>query len=612
MCGILLFRDSAVQRDDLRVLAAMDAMRRRGPDNSEVYWNDGLALGHVRLSIIDCTPEANQPFWDATGRYVISYNGEIYNYRELREELVRGGVRLRTSGDTEVLLEWLVRHGWKTTLDRVRGMFAFILLDTLTGRILIGRDHFGQKPVYYSMGGGSLAVASSVVSVLALVGRKSPSVAAYWSYMCVPGDRGTRGLILPENTFFDDIQVLPAGHVLEVVGDDTRLHRYFRPVDLVDPVLGAELSAAPHDQLVDELGERLKIAADRHLVSDVPVGVLLSGGIDSSLVYWYAAATSEVTCFTKISPGIETIPLDVVPELLKKRPNSCFLHVQRPDDYLGATCGFVTDSGFPPRWGTAPAMNTLCRDARRNDIPVLLGGDCADEYFGGYDHYEQLFERGQLDDLGPLVSVDTGTPFYRPEVMQSYEALQRDIRGEIWDRLDFMTDRSERYAQATLLHDTTTFLQVCNLPHSDAYSMMASVELRNPMLDMDLVRFAVNLPMAVKAGRHRSGHYGKILMRDLAEREMGAVVQCQKEGTRNYAMQAARQDYWDFSRFAIREILPIPATISTRQALRLVHLEMFHRLFVCGETEFLPSILTAEGQIFWCKTHGGPAPFSPR
>lgn len=582
----------------------MDAMRRRGPDNSEIYWGDGFALGHQRLAIIDCSAEANQPFRDATGRYLISYNGEIYNYRELRKELLPAGVELRTNSDTEVLLELLVRRGWKETLSRVRGMFAFVLLDTRSGRILIGRDHFGQKPVYYSTEGGDLAVASSVVSVLALTGSRPPSAASYWSYMCVPGDRGTRGLMLPGATFFDGIHALPAGHVLEVSGDQVRVQRYFQPADLVDPELSARLSATSQEDLLLELRKRLEVAAARHLVSDVPVGILLSGGIDSSLVYWYASAISDVTCFTKLSPSIESIPLDVVPELLKKRPNSCFFHVQKPGDYLGATCDFVAESGFPPRWGTAPAMTTLCSDARRNGIPVLLGGDCADEYFGGYDHYESLFEQARYDDLGPLVGTDRTSPFYRREFMEPYETLQRDLRREILERLQFLSDRSEQYAQATLLQDTTTFLQVCNLPHSDAYSMRASVELRNPMLDLDLVRFAVNLPISARADRHQSGHYGKVLMRELAEREIGRFVQCRKEGTRNYALQAANPEYWEFSKFSIKEILPIPENLSLRQALRLVHLEIFHRLFFCRQAEFLPDILTPAGLAFWQSASG--------
>ena len=165
MCGILYYRSQKLVRGDERIARAMSHISVRGPDGQDVLWGEGYALGHTRLAIIDPSAAANQPFWDASRRYVIAYNGEIYNYAELRRELINRGINLRTTSDTEVLIELLARDGWAATCRRVRGMFAFILIDNETGKVLVARDHFGQKPLYWHYSGGAFAAAVHGVDV---------------------------------------------------------------------------------------------------------------------------------------------------------------------------------------------------------------------------------------------------------------------------------------------------------------------------------------------------------------------------------------------------------------------------------------------------------------
>ena len=247
-------------------------------------------------------------------------------------------------------------------------------------------------------------------------------------------------------------------------------------------------------------------------------------------------------------------------------------------------------------------MNKLCVDARRNGIVVLVGGDCADEVFGGYERYEGLIAKADRADLGDSFAVDPQNPFYDQAACADYEQGQWALRAEIEAAVDGEPDARDRFAQVALLHDMASFVQICNLAHSDAYSMMASVELRNPMLDLDLVAFAVNLPPRLKAARHRSGQYGKVLLRELVERDLGPFMQVRKEGTRNYAMRAAEPAYWRIDKFQICDLIGKPkGELTKRQIVRLFNLEIFHRLFFGdGQADgaFLAQIMTDEGIAF--------------
>lgn len=594
MCGILFLagREPLPPIGHLEVaLARMDS---RGPDHRQLQVGDGFAIGHTRLAIIDPAPEAHQPFWDPDGRHVLAYNGELYNYRELRDDLRASGVALHTRSDTEVLLQAVLHWGLERTLRRVRGMFAFVLYDTVSGELIVARDHFGQKPLYYTDWGGGVAVASDVLSLADLVGA-APDPTAYSVYLCPAGEQGTRGVFHADRTFFRGIRMLPAGHLLR--GRPERLceQRYFAVWDLFSAETLAHNQTRSQEDCMAELEAHLQRAVVRHLVSDVPVGVLLSGGIDSSLVYWMAQPNDPpIAAFTKLSPGIERIPLEVIPRILERRPADAQFVVQRPEDYLAGLVAFVRASRAPSRWGSGPPMARLCRAARQQGVRVLLTGDCADEYFGGYRHYETLGETADPAARDELVSLDGNSPFFVPGHAEGYEAREQEVRRQILERLRDLSDPAERTLQAALLHDTSSFLQTCNLPHGDAYAMAESVELRNPLLDMDLVRFAVNLPARYRAAHHCSGHFGKRLLRDLAGSLIGDFVNAGKEGTRNYAMRVADPQRWRLARFAIREFVPIPAQLSRRDMIRLMNLEIFHRSFFLGQEDFLDEITATD------------------
>lgn len=201
-------------------------MNKRGPDFQDLQYGVDFAIGHTRLSIIDLSDRANQPFWDATGRYVISYNGEIYNFREIQQDLIQAGCSLRTRSDTEVLIEAILVFGLEETLRRLRGMFAFVLYDTVTGHVTAVRDPFGQKPLYYLDSSDHLGIASDVKSLLELTDTVSPYIPAYSVYLSA-GEQGTRGTFHTDRTFFDGISMLPAGHIYEVKNGESSVREYF-------------------------------------------------------------------------------------------------------------------------------------------------------------------------------------------------------------------------------------------------------------------------------------------------------------------------------------------------------------------------------------------------
>ncbi len=576
-------------------------MSQRGPDYQRLEHHNGFVIGHTRLAIIDPSDAGNQPFWDTGRRFVLSYNGEIYNHAELRHELEVLGVRFATQCDTEVLLQAVLTWGVEATLTRVRGMFAFVLHDSLTGETIAARDHFGQKPLYYCNGTDGLLIASDPLSITEISGQQQPDLDSYTLYHSTGGETGTRGMHHPERSFFAGVAMLPAGHILRRRSGHLSVQRYFGPWDLFDPERFGRACERSEDSLMDELLALLEQSARRHLVADVPVGTLLSGGIDSSMVFWLTVALNPaLQTFTKLSPGIETIPLDVIPRLLQKRSATAHFITQDKSGFVSDLEKFIVASRAPSRWNSGPSMLSLCRAARQNGVIALSGGDCADEIFGGYIHYKDYFaRRPALDDLGDLVGVKCGAD--APEIVQSYMADQHEVRRAILDRLSSIADDHERQAQATLLHDTATFLQTCVLPHSDAYSMMVSVELRNPMLDLDLVAFAVNLPMRHKAALHDNGQFGKRLFRSLAEREVGSFTNVRKEGTRNYAMAMAEPAFWQLDSFETLKIVGIGTSLSKRQTIRAVNLELFHNAYFAKIHRHLSDLMTEEGQRhFYC------------
>ncbi len=274
MCGIVgVVTSAAAPVDDALVARALARMARRGPD-AEGRWSEpGIALGHRRLAIVDLDARSHQPLHSACGRYAISYNGEIYNYRQLRHELAASGVALRTQSDTEVILALFAREG-ETMLPRLEGMFAFIIWDRERRRGFVARDPYGIKPLYYAEAPGGTMLASQVKAIRA----------SGWPVADAPDTLGRAGFWLlgsvPEPyTWYRGIRALPAGHCAWLV--DGRLEAPRPWQDIADAWRDAPPCRASDEAIAAQVREALQASVRRHLVADVPVGVFLSGGIDS-------------------------------------------------------------------------------------------------------------------------------------------------------------------------------------------------------------------------------------------------------------------------------------------------------------------------------------------
>ncbi len=361
-----------------------------------------------------------------------------------------------------------------------------------------------------------------------------------------------------------------------------------------------EAALAQDGQEVSAQLERcLRTAVDRHLVSDVPVGALLSGGIDSSLLYWLACDTSvPLTTFTKLSPGIESIPQTVVPELLRLRGSPSHFCEESPAGYLPSLVQFVRASHAPARWGGGPAMYHLCREARARGITVLLGGDGIDEYAAGYKTLPALLEAFDGDPSGLHQVVDT-RPIAEIPLGARAEAFRQSTvaaKRRLYEGLGHVAEPSERFAEATLLQDVELFLQTCALVNSDAYSMMASVELRNPFLDIDLVEFVVNQPFERKLDRAGGELGNKLLFRQLARRLIGGQLDVPKEGTRNYSKAVSQPELWSLDRFRVAQELRLPANPGWRELFKIINLEIFWTLFQEQRDIDLLSLASADGR----------------
>ncbi len=352
-------------------------MRHRGPDDSGVFTGEGgdLDIEHCRLAIIDPeNPEAAQPFGDPTGRWQLAYNGELFNYRELRGELKGRGVRFTTDSDTEVVLQSFIAHGEKA-FTRFKGMFALVIWDRETGEVVCARDQVGVKPLYYCLTDGLFVAASEMRTLLghpAVRPRLDPeAVVEYLAFGHVAGDR----------TLVDGVRKLSPGHTLRLRGGQLHVAEYW---DLLPP--GTALSP---DSLEQDLLHLLDEAVAASLVSDVPISLMLSGGLDSSTVAVLAARhvrPSELTAYS-VGFGLPTDETDAAARLASDL-GMRYRELLLTEDALRASFdGWLENLDVPSADPTWIALSHIAQAVHDDGMKVLLSGDGGDELFGGYDRW---------------------------------------------------------------------------------------------------------------------------------------------------------------------------------------------------------------------------------
>ena len=522
MCGIfgILQHKSDRVPDQHCVEISAALLHHRGPDHQEIYVDEGIGLAHTRLSLLDLNPRSNQPFWDRQGRYCPVYNGEIYNYRELRSELEEQGIEFKTTSDTEVLLECLIHHGVKATLPRLDGMFAFALYDRHERLLTVARDRFGIKPLYVYDQQDSFVFASEIAAMRPWI-RFEPDLLSISSYL--QGQQGpAKGF-----SFFKHIKIVAPGSLIPVQrGGHAHYSRFFSLGDFWNAGEVERLKQLKPSQVVDEVEETLLKSVKTQLLADAPVGALCSGGVDSSIVVAMACRFhNNLAIFHADVVGRDS-EHDAAAALAKHLRLDLKTVEVVDQDSIETMPEVMAHYGYPftIHPNSVPFL-MVSRLVRSNGVKAILTGEGSDECYIGYrwaifdlrDFIRGLPRRtyhmfpGLIELLlrrkyrGLISEVRANLKphkLYKPASYVSVPSLQdrfeRELEyDEIRSHIQRITGRPVDYKEMTCL-DLMSYPLGTLLHRNDCLGMAASIESRFPFLDSRLVKLAVNIPYQYK------------------------------------------------------------------------------------------------------------------
>lgn len=490
LCGELRFGGMA----DVDAVARMTGrLASRGPDGTGVWASGGIALGHRRLAIIDLSPAGCQPMVDSDLGLTVVFNGCIYNYQQLREELISAGYRFFSTSDTEVLVK--AYHRWGTRcVEHFAGMFAFAVVERDSGRLVLARDRLGVKPLYTSESTGRLRFASTLPALLAAGGiDTSLDPVALHHYLTF------HSVVPPPRTILNGVRKLPPATVRVVEPDGTRRDTtYWSPPYDRDPAHDGMSERDWQDAVLD----LLRIAVERRMVADVPVGVLLSGGLDSSLVVALLAEAGQ-TGLKTFSIGFEAAAGEsgdefVYSDLIAKHFDTDHQQIHVPtDDILDAVEPAIGAMSEPMVSHDCVAFYLLSREVSRS-VTVVQSGQGADEVFAGYDWYPPLDGIPSRDAVGAYAQVF----FDRPSSAVA-ELLGPAFRMQGDPSRHFVADHFRVPGAATTLDaalrlDSQIMLVDDPVKRVDNMTMAWGLEARVPFLDHELVELAARCPPELK------------------------------------------------------------------------------------------------------------------
>jgi asparagine synthase (glutamine-hydrolysing) len=625
ICGKMTF-DREGRGNPVEIEQMLDLIRHRGPDDEGVYCGQQIGLGHRRLSIIDLST-GHQPLSNEDGTVWIVFNGEIYNYRELRPFLLERGHKFRTQSDTEVIVHLYEELGPRC-VEKLRGMFAFAIWDERNHSLLLARDRLGIKPLYYHLNDDFLAFGSEIKSILALPGVKreiSPQIIdRFLTFFYLPG----------KETPLKNVYKLPPGHYLVAKNGGTCLESYW---DLDFAKTADEDPAGLEKRLNELLAESVRL----HMISDVPVGFLLSGGVDSTAMLSFASegATQPFSSYTVgfDAPGI----IDERPfaRLAAKTFGSEHHEITiSPRDFFDFMPKYVWHMEEPVCEPPAIALYYVSKLAR-NYVKVLISGEGGDEAFAGYSNYRNfswfetakpflralnkpwmpalsgvnaLIGSNKMDRYLPLLNSDfedyyysrTSNPFryFNREYRSLYSA---DFAGEV-EKSTSLEPIRQLHAGANgyalvdrmLYIDSKSWLPDDLLIKADKMTMANSVELRVPLLDHVVLEFAASLPVRQKVNGRTSKYIAKKVLASrvpkeiLTRRKAGFPVPYEswlangmKSWVRDLLFDRRTVERGYFKITSVENLIKENERTAgySKEVFSLITLEFWHRLFWDGE-----------------------------
>jgi len=541
MCGIVGRIEKSGRETDPKILRRMaDVLRHRGPDEQGYYRKNGLGLEHRRLSIIDLTT-GNQPLKNEAGDIILVANGEIYNFEELRKKLEKKGHRFRTKSDNEVIVHLYEEEGVEC-LKKLRGMFAFGLWDEKKEQLLLARDRLGKKPLVYAETPASFNFASEIQALLLAPDIKKEidqqAIDDYLTFQYIPSPR----------SIFSGIKKLPAGHYLTYRKGQISLKRYWE----IDFNRKLEVSESEASRLMlDTLREAVRL----RMVSDVPLGAFLSGGIDSSAVVGLMSHFSEKPVRT-FSVGFSEKDYDELKYAGKVARLFGTEHSEfmvRPD-IVAILPEIVKHYNEPFGDNSAIPTYYLCAETKKT-VTVALSGDGGDENFAGYPRYQQAL---MLEKFRPLLSMipkslsgiipQNGSDRQRKMawVIKEAQGLSEAERYGRWmtvfpfsgkkalyqpsfkyllsadpyQKMNDLWPRADNYLDKMLFSDFHLYLPDCLQVKMDIASMAHGLEVRSPFLDQKVVELAASLPAEYKLRSGQSKYLLKKMFRDILPAEV--------------------------------------------------------------------------------------------
>ena len=531
MCGIVGIKFFSGQAQKLHhdwIRKALEEQKHRGPDFSQHIDFGNSLLGHNRLAILDLNPRSNQPFLDQSKRYALVFNGEIYNYQELKNELLKKGYHFTTTSDTEVLLNYLIENG-EEGIGKLNGCFAFSFYDKLKDVMIIARDHMGINPVLYSILEDGIVFASELRAFSQYPSKKTISNTAlnyYFQYTYIPAPF----------TIYSEVQKLKPGHYIKVDQNKYEIIQYWSPAS-------NEIYSGTYEDACVDLKKILESAVIKRMEADVPLGTFLSGGIDSSIVSLIASSHKmDLNTYSIGFTDSNFIDESYYSQLVAKHINSFHHPVKLNSTEIVPRLAEVLDSFDEPFGDSSAIAMYFLSENTSKDLTVSLSGDGADELFAGYNKHKAFNKKLSNLELSILKFI----PSFGSGSRKSY--LQNKIRqlnqfksfaNKSWpDNYYYLAQFIEDVSRKKLLlcgneivfdlkiesENLNNFLLMDQqfvlsndmLKKVDLMSMKHSLEVRTPFLDKELVKFANSLPAEYKLKGKRT----KSILKDAFKNEL--------------------------------------------------------------------------------------------